>query len=101
MDVIFGTAATAAACLLTQHMPHKWLAPLPPVLCNAIIVGGGIAWTGVGFGPGFWQAYAINAATVGVGELIACYVLGLLLLAVLPKITALHPFMQEKRLRAV
>ena len=98
LDVVCGSAATLIACLLTQHMPNRWLAPLPPVLCNAVIVGAEIAWYEVGFGPGFLQAYAYNAFTVGLGELIASVVLGELLLTVLPKVSVLRPFIPERRL---
>lgn len=97
LDVVCGSAATLIACLLTRHMPNRWLAPLPPVLCNAVIVGAEIAWYEVGFGPGFFQAYAYNAFTVGLGELIACVVLGELLLTVLPKVSVLRPFIPERR----
>ena len=97
LDVVCGSAATLIACLLTQHMPNRWLAPLPPVLCNAVIVGVEIAWYEIGFGPGFFQAYAYNALTVGLGELIACVVLGELLLTVLPKVSVLRPFIPEQR----
>lgn len=41
LDIVCGSAATLLACLMTQRMPSRWLAPLPPVLCNAAIVGGG------------------------------------------------------------
>ena len=97
LDWIFGTLATGLACLLTAKMPNKWLAPLPPVLCNAVIVGAEIAWFETGFGPGFWTAYAFNAFTVGLGELVACVVLGELLLEVLPRVRVLRPYMQEGR----
>lgn len=97
LDVVCGSAATLIACLLTRHMPNRWLAPLPPVLCNAVIVGAEIAWYETGFGPGFFQAYAYNAFTVGLGELIACVVLGELLLTVLPKVSVLRPFIPERR----
>ena len=91
LDVIFGTAATLIACILTRHMPNRYLAPLPPVLCNAVIVGAECAWYQVGgFGPAFWPAYAFNAFTVGLGEAIACYVLGLLLLQVLSRSSLLR-----------
>lgn len=73
LDIVCGSAATLLACLMTQRMPSRWLAPLPPVLCNAAIVGAEIAWFETGFGPGFWPAYAFNALTVGLGELLACY----------------------------
>ena len=98
LDVVCGSAATLAACLLTQRMPSRWLAPLPPVLCNAVIVGAEIAWYETGFGPGFFQAYAYNAFTVGLGELIACVVLGELLLMALPRVPSLRPFIPEQRL---
>ena len=98
LDLIFGTLATLLACLLTQRVPNRWLAPLPPVLCNAVIVGAEIAWYEAGFGPGFWAAYAFNAFTVGVGELIACVVLGQLLLSALPRVPALRPYIPEHRL---
>ena len=101
LDVVCGSAATLIACLLTQRAPNRWLAPLPPVLCNAVIVGAEIAWYEAGFGPGFFQAYAYNALTVGLGELIACVVLGELLLTVLPRVSVLRPFIPERRLTRV
>ena len=101
LDVVCGSAATLIACLLTQRMPNRWLASLPPVLCNAVIVGAEIAWYEAGFGPGFVQAYAYNAFTVGLGELIACVILGEVLLTVLPKVSVLRPFIPERRLSRV
>ena len=98
LDILCGSAATLIACLMTQRMPNRWLAPLPPVLCNMVIVGAEIAWYLVGFGPGFLAAYALNAFTVGVGELIACVILGQLLLTALPKVPVLRPFIPERRL---
>lgn len=97
VDIICGTAATALAAFLTMKMPNKWLAPLPPVLCNGIIVGGMLAWyqTG-GFGPKFWTAFAITGPGVALGEIIACYVLGLLLLNVLPKISFFDHIISKK-----
>ena len=97
-DLIFGSLATLMAGLLTARCKSRWLAPLPPVLCNIVIVGAEIAWYETGFGPGFLAAYALNAFTVGVGELIACVVLGQLLLTVLPKVPALRPHIAKQRL---
>ena len=98
LDILFGTLGTLLACLMTRHMPNRWLAPLPPVLCNALIVGAEIAWYATGFGPGFWTAYAFNIVTVGLAELIACFVLGELLLTVLPRVPVLRPYIPEQRL---
>ena len=90
VDWIFGTLATLLAALWTCRVKNRWLAPLPPVLCNAVIVGAEIAWF-FPEGMAFWPAYALNALSVGLGELIACYLLGGLLLTVLPKL----PYFQE------
>ena len=90
MDWIFGTAATLLAALWTRRMPNKYLAPLPPVICNAVIVGAEIALFFMPEGTAFLPAFALNAFTVGLGEAIACYVLGLLLLSWLPRVKALH-----------
>ena len=101
LDILCGSLATLLACLMTQRAPNRWLAPLPPVLCNMVIVGAEIAWFETGFGPGFWTAYAFNAFTVGLGELIACVVLGELLLSILPKVPVLQPFLQKGRLTQI
>ena len=90
LDIIFGSLATLLAAVWTQHTHHKWLAPLPPVLCNAVIVGAVISFLETGFTGAFAGAFAYNAVTVGVGEAIACYVLGGVLLTVLPKVPALR-----------
>jgi uncharacterized membrane protein len=77
-DIIFGSLATLLAAFLTYKMPRKFLAPLPPVVINAIVVA-------------FILKMAMNApllftmATVAVGEIIACYVLGYPLLLLLEK----------------
>ena len=96
---MFGTLATALACFMTARMPNKWLAPLPPVLCNAIIVGAEIAYSAVGgFGGAFWAAVGPIALSVGLGELAVCYILGLPLLALLPKVEAFRGLIPEKRI---
>ena len=87
-DIVFGSLATLLAACVTAKLPAKckWLAPLPPVISNALIIGALLGWYGAGFGPAFPATFAFNAATVGLGELIACYVFGGILLAALPKI---------------
>ena len=40
IDVVFGSAATLIAGWITYKMPNLWLAAVPPVLLNALIVGG-------------------------------------------------------------
>ena len=90
LDIIFGSMATLLAALWTAKMPNKFLATLPPVICNAVIIGAMIAWYEGGFSAQFPALFAYNALTVGIGEAIACCVLGLLLLEVMPRIPALR-----------
>ena len=39
LDIVVGSAATLLAALLTARCKKKWLAPLPPVLANMVLVG--------------------------------------------------------------
>lgn len=98
-DVIFGSLATLLAALWTARMKQPWLAPLPPVISNMVIVGGMIAWFEAGgFGAGFLPAWIYNGATVAIGELAACYVLGMLLLYVLPTIPGVRKALTAEQL---
>ena len=90
LDWLVGTLATLLAALWTSRMKHRYLAPLPPVVCNAVLVGAEIAWFETQNGGAFWPAYAVNAFTVGLGEAVACFLLGTLLLRQLSKIPALR-----------
>lgn len=82
LDIVFGSLATLLAAVWTRRVHRKWLAPLPPVVCNAVIVGAVITVQQVPMEL-FWGAFAYNALTIGLGEALACYVLGGLLLRVL------------------
>ena len=90
LDIVFGSLATLLAAIWTAKMPHRLLAPLPPVLCNGVIIGAMITWYEVGFTHRFGPVFAFNAVTVAIGELVACYALGTLLLHYLPKVSYLR-----------
>lgn len=84
-DMVVGTAATLLAALGTRLLRNiRWrglaiLAPLPPVLVNAVFVGAEIAILSPG---GFvWAEFLTQALSVGLGELAVCYGLGLPLAA--------------------
>ena len=98
LDIVFGSLATLLAAIWTAKMPHRLLAPLPPVLCNGVIIGAMITWYEGGFTPSFWSLFLFNGISVAVGELIACYVLGSLLLKVLPRIPMLREMIPAERL---
>ena len=97
VDVVCGSAATLIAALITARVRHRWLAPLPAVLSNGVIIGAMLAWYEAGFGPGFWGMFANNGLTVALGELGACYVLGMLLLYAIPKIKYFQPMLRRVR----
>lgn len=96
VDIIFGTLATAVAAWFTMKMPRWYLAALPPILVNAVILPPMWAWAEVGaVNSAFWLACGWNAVTFIVGEAIACYVLGTVLLKVLGEVGFLKPVMRQ------
>ena len=79
MDIIFGSLATLIGAIGSYLLrKQKFLVPIPPILANSIIV----PWI-------LRYAYAMvlpipfMMLTVGIGEIISCGLLGLLLLFVL------------------
>lgn len=90
LDIVFGSLATLLAAVWTQHTRRKWLAPLPPVVCNMVLVGAVISFQEVGLTAAFSGAFLYNAVTVGVGEAAACYILGGALLTAFERIPALR-----------
>lgn len=80
-DVVFGSIATLLGAVGTYLLRRcKWLAPLPPIVANILIVP-----------PILYFAYQFPGSipyfmlTVGIGEILSCGVLGILLLLVLQK----------------
>lgn len=74
-DIIFGTAATLIGAVFTRILrKSKWLAPLPPIIANTVIVPFVLLYA-YGVRP-LWLSFL----TVGIGEIISCGFLGLLLL---------------------
>ena len=78
-DVVFGSLATLTAAILTRRVKNVLLAPLPPVAINALVIG-----TLLSFLEGL--PFPLTAAQVGIGQIGACYVLGLPLLLLLNRI---------------
>jgi len=83
MDIVFGTMATLIAAVLTRVLrKNLYLAALMPVLSNAIIIG---IMLHVAFGEPLWM----SMLTVGAGEALACFVLGIPLVKGLEKVSSL------------
>ncbi len=93
LDVIFGSFATLLAATLTYYCrgfgkKGKWIAPLPPVIVNAVIIGLVIALstTSQADSSPFYVVFLANMCTVGLGQLISCYGLGIPLSYFLDKV---------------
>lgn len=102
VDWFFGTLATLLAAIFTYLLRNvKWkgipfLSVVPPVICNAVVIGveiaclsdnGSFSMTGFSL-IGFWSA----AISVGLGELVVCAALGF------PLMIALHKIKFQERL---
>ena len=81
MDVFFGSLATFIGSVGSYLLrKHKWLVPLPPVVANTLIVPYVLAYV-----YGAEGTIPFFMVTVGIGEVISCYVLGSVLMnALLP-----------------
>lgn len=80
-DILFGSLATLIGAVGTRLLrKQKWLAPVPPILANTLIVPFILA-----FVYGAEGTIPFFMLTVGIGEVISCGILGLFLLKVLNK----------------
>lgn len=105
-DMIFGTLATLLAAILSRALRNvrfrgiPILAPLPPVVCNAAIIGLEITVLDAGTpvlsalqnvnAAVFWA----NAVSVGLGELVICFGLGIPLMIMIEKNGKLKALLQ-------
>jgi uncharacterized membrane protein len=76
LDTVFGSLATLIGAFFTWKLrrAHPLLAPVPPILANALIVPFVLRYA-----YGIPLAIPFMMLTVGVGEIISCGVLGMLL----------------------
>lgn len=82
LDIIFGSVATLIGALGSYALRrHTWLVPIPPIVSNMIIVPFVLR-----FAYGATDAFPFMIATVGAGEIISCYLLGMLLYGALKKV---------------
>ncbi|MDE7267111.1 MAG: QueT transporter family protein [Lachnospiraceae bacterium] len=81
LDVVFGSLATLAGAVGTYLLrKYKWMAPVPPIVANIIVVPLVLAYV-----YRFEGSLIFFAITVGIGEIISCGVFGMALLSVLNK----------------
>lgn len=92
LDWLVGTFATLLAALWTSKLKHRWMAPIPPILCNALLVGAELTFlTGAPSLPTFGAI----ALSVGLGEAAVCIVLGLPLLMLFQRNSVLKPLSRQ------
>lgn len=81
-DMIFGSMATLIAAIMSYSVrKRKFLVPLPPILCNGVIIGSMLY-----FVYGVPVSLPICMLWVAIGESLACYLVGMPLLLYLKKI---------------
>ena len=85
LDVVFGSLATLIGAVVTYYfgkkMPNlKWLAPIPPIVANTIVVPFVLAYV-----YKFEGSIPYFMLTVGIGEVISCGILGMILLKAIDK----------------
>ena len=75
MDILIGPIATLIGALGTYALRrYVWLAPLPPILANTLLIPPVLA-----FGYHAEQSIPFLMLTVGIGEILSVYVCGMLL----------------------
>lgn len=81
VDIICGSLATLAGALLSYALrKHKFLVPLPPIIANTLVVPFVLF-----YGYGVNLPIPFMMLTVGVGEVVSCGVIGLILLFALDR----------------
>ena len=82
VDIIFGSIATLIGAFFTYKLRNssKWLAPVPPIVANAVLVPFVLR-----YGYGTNLPIPLMMLTVGAGEVISCGIFGMVLLTALSK----------------
>lgn len=82
IDIVFGSLTTLVAAFGTYALRkhNKFLAPIPPIVANTLVVPFILIY-GYGISAPIWSLMA----TVGAGELISCGIFGMVLLFSLEK----------------
>ncbi|MBR5478928.1 MAG: QueT transporter family protein [Clostridia bacterium] len=82
-DILIGSLATLIAAIITRKIKQDLLVPLPSVLVNALMIGTMLTFVIM---PEFKLVPLLyNILTVGLGQFLSCYLLGIPLLKILKK----------------
>ncbi len=96
-DVVVGSLSSLLAAYLTYKLTYnkpkrKWLAPLPAVLVNAVVVG--IMLSVLANNTTITSLF-VNILLVGLGQLLACYVLGFPLMLLIERTKKINELFKE------
>lgn len=81
LDVLFGTLATFLGAIFSYLLrKYQWLVPIPPIVANTLIIPFVLKYA-----YGFTNGLSFFMITIAIGEILSCYVLGMLLLITLKK----------------
>ncbi len=82
LDIAVGSLATLIGAVCTYSLRHhsRWLAPLPPIVANALLVPFVLS-----YGYGVPLPIPVMMLTVGIGEVLSCGVMGMVILLSLEK----------------
>lgn len=80
IDIVFGSLTTLAAAYLTSKMRNKYLAVLPPILLNALIIP---IWVSSAMNV----PYIIGVGTIGFGQFVSAGILGIVLASIFERVT--------------
>ena len=80
-DIIFGSLATLAGAVVSYLLrKNKYLVPIPPIIANVLVVPFVLR-----YGYGVESAIPFMMVTVGIGEIISCGIIGMILLFILDR----------------
>lgn len=82
-DIVIGSLSTLVSAYITYKLTYgkpklKWLAPLPPVIINAVFVGAMLSVL-------YKLPMFATMLSVGLGQVVACYILGFPLMLLFEK----------------
>lgn len=69
IDIVFGSLASLISAILSYKMPKHYLAPLPPIVVNGIVVGFVLHYL-------YQLPLLISMGWVALGQIVVCYGLG-------------------------
>ena len=81
-DVVFGSLASLLAAYISYRLrKNEWLVPIPPIVINSVVIGIMLKYA-YGFGDGL----LVLMGSVFMGQFVAVYILGMVLLKALKPI---------------